>query len=507
MDEFLRSMTLPFLACVLLAGIHVYLGIHVISRKVIFVDLALAQIAAFGAVYGVLLGYDLHDDPWAIKGFSLIFAFLGATVFSLTRSRRERIPQEAVIGITYAVVLAGTILASSHLPHGAEDLRELLSGSILWVRLETIVFTAILYAAIGVVLAVFHRKFLRISLEPERAHDEGLRIRFWDFLFYALFGFVVTSSVAISGVLLVFTFLVIPAVVAVLFADRIVNRLLIGWAVGAVVSFIGVVVSYTEDLPSGPTIVVAFGVFLVLAAMLRMLVSAPRKSVAVVRIAVGTVALLLFVQGTLLLRHEEERGPLDLLRSPVKNERLLALRAVPAEQWGKVRPLLPRLLADAEPEVRSAAVDAIGQNDDGGDPAVLSALNALLGDADEHVRETALQYLRNRRDPSSIEPLMQALEGEEDEYLQVEMAHALLEVGDLRGVGFLLDLMDRGSVPQVRKDAYEGLCSHLPVELPFRSDLAVGDNDEQVARIRSWLTEIRGRLRFDPATLRFSLPE
>src|SRR5688572_12264450 len=137
MAAFLESMAWPFAACLVLAGIHVYLGIHVLARKVIFVDLALAQIAALGTVWGVILGWDVHEDPWPIKGFSLAFCVLGAAVFSATRARRERVPHEAVIGITYAVALAATILLSSDLAHGAEEVRELLTGSILWVRPET----------------------------------------------------------------------------------------------------------------------------------------------------------------------------------------------------------------------------------------------------------------------------------------------------------------------------------------------------------------------------------
>ena len=183
MAEFFHLMTYPFLACLLIAGIHVYLGLHVISRKVIFVDLALAQIAAFGAIYGVLLGYDLHEDVWAIKGFSLLFAFLGAVVFSLTRMRREKVPHEAVIGITYAVALAATILGSVHLAHGADEVRALLAGSILWVRGDTILYLALLYAAIGWFHYRYRRRFLAISLDPDAAEASGVNLQWWDFLF------------------------------------------------------------------------------------------------------------------------------------------------------------------------------------------------------------------------------------------------------------------------------------------------------------------------------------
>ena len=148
MSQFFASMERPFVACLLLAGILVYLGIHVLSRKVIFVDLALAQIAALGSVWGVLLGWDLQDDPWAVKAFSLAFTFLGAAVFTMTRTRDERVPHEALIGITYAVALGATILASAHLAHGAEEVSELLAGSILWVRGDTILLSILVFLSL-----------------------------------------------------------------------------------------------------------------------------------------------------------------------------------------------------------------------------------------------------------------------------------------------------------------------------------------------------------------------
>src|SRR5262245_58691990 len=160
------TMIWPLLACLVLTGIHVYLGIHVIARKVIFVDLALATIAALGAVWAALLGWDLHEDAWTVKLFSLFFTFLGAAVFSFTRMRHERVPHEAVIGITYAVALAAIILGTARLPHGAEEVRDLQAGSILWVDGRTIGLTALLYSAIGAFHWVFRRRFLAISLTP-----------------------------------------------------------------------------------------------------------------------------------------------------------------------------------------------------------------------------------------------------------------------------------------------------------------------------------------------------
>jgi len=258
MSQFLQSMAWPFAACLLLAGILVYLGIHVLSRKVIFVDLALAQIAALGSVWGVLLGWDLHSDPWQVRAFSLAFTILGAVVFTWTRMRDERVPHEALIGITYAVALGATILASSHLAHGAEEVSELMAGSILWVRGPEILGTSLVFGAVGAFHWIFRRRFFLISLDPAAAEREGVNLRLWDFLFYVSLGFAVTSAVSIAGVLLVFSYLVIPAVVAMLFARKISTRLALGWIVGTVVSAIGCSLSYRFDLPSGPTIVATY---------------------------------------------------------------------------------------------------------------------------------------------------------------------------------------------------------------------------------------------------------
>jgi len=266
-------MTYPFMACLLLAGIHVYLGIHVMQRKVIFVDLALAQIAALGSVAGILLGYSYHEYPWQSKIFSLSFAVFGAPIFAITKMRHEKVPQEAIIGITYAVALALTVLASANLPHGADEIRELFSGSILWVKPEVIYVTACLYGLIGSFHYVFRRKFLRLSGFDEYKENADIDLKnpkLWDFLFYLSFAFVVTSSVHIAGVLLVFAYLVIPAAIAMLLSDNLKIRLILGWGIGTFVSVFGVTYSYFQDLPSGPVIVVFSGLLLAFVGLVKL---------------------------------------------------------------------------------------------------------------------------------------------------------------------------------------------------------------------------------------------
>jgi zinc/manganese transport system permease protein len=265
--EMLAFLVLPFLASLILTGIHAYLGVHVVERGVIFVDLALAQIAALGATIAILAGMNPHgaEAYW----ISLGFTFLGAGVFALVRSRRARIPLEAFIGITYAVASAASILAMSKATGETEHLKDMLVGNILAVSRHDVIKTAALYGAIGLFHYIFRRQFLLISIDSKQADAEGISIRLWDFLFYASFGFVVTSSVAIAGVLLVFCYLIVPSVGAMLFADRIGPRLAIGWTMGTLVSGFGVYLSVLLDLPTGATIVCTFGGILLLMYLAR----------------------------------------------------------------------------------------------------------------------------------------------------------------------------------------------------------------------------------------------
>lgn len=260
--EILPFLLAPFVASLILTGIHAYLGVHVVERGVIFVDLALAQIAALGATVAIVVGMDPHGrgSYW----ISLGFTFLGAAIFALARTRRGHIPQEAFIGIAYAVASAMAILLMSKATGETEHLKDMLVGNILAVSWPEVRKTAILYGAIGIFHYVFRRKFLLISMNHERAEQLGIKVRFWDFLFYASFGFVVTSSVAIAGVLLVFCYLIVPSVGAMLFADRIGRRLAIGWTMGTLVSALGCFLSVQLDTPTGATIVVTFGGILVL---------------------------------------------------------------------------------------------------------------------------------------------------------------------------------------------------------------------------------------------------
>ena len=268
MEMFLFLLA-PFVASLILTGIHAYLGVHVVERGVIFVDLALAQIAALGATVAIVVGMNPHGagSYW----ISLAFTFIGAAIFALARSRRGRIPQEAFIGITYAVASGAAILLMSKATGETEHLKDMLVGNILAVSWGDVRKTALLYGAVALFHYIFRKKFLLISMNHDKEENLGFNVRLWDFAFYASFGFVVTSSVAIAGVLLVFCYLIVPSVGAMLFAERIGRRLAIGWTMGTLVSALGCFLSVWGDLPTGATIVVSFGGVLILMFLVHLL--------------------------------------------------------------------------------------------------------------------------------------------------------------------------------------------------------------------------------------------
>src|SRR6266550_4480078 len=228
-------MKWPFVASLLFPPLLVYLGLHVVKREVIFVDLALAQVATLGTCVALLMGY--HFDDRITFWISLAVTFLGAAFFSWTRNtNKSAVPQEAIIGITFVVAAAGVILLLSRVAGGKEELEHLLTGDILNATKEDIGQRALVFAALGAFYAAFHKRFVLISSDPDRAFAEGLYVRLWDFLFYAAFALVVVSFVRLAGVLLTFAYLIVPAVCAVMLAERWMPRLVIGWGVAVTAS-------------------------------------------------------------------------------------------------------------------------------------------------------------------------------------------------------------------------------------------------------------------------------
>jgi zinc/manganese transport system permease protein len=281
MIEPLAFLWPSFLVAVSLVGIHAYFGIQVLARRVIFVDLALAQIAALGATVAFMLGHPAQSP--ATFGYSLLFTLLAAVLLAFTRSWATRVPQEALIGVIYVVAAAAAILLIDRAPQGAEHLKQILTGNILTSGLNDVVVVVPLYAAIGLLHWLMRRWLSRA----------GSLV--WDFVFYATFGVVVTSSVAIAGVLLVFSFLIVPAAIGIMFSSSLQGQLAIGWCVGAFASAAGLAVSFAFDLPTGAAIVCVFGGAMVVAGLLYPILRGNRqraRRVAIATIRWSTAAIL-----------------------------------------------------------------------------------------------------------------------------------------------------------------------------------------------------------------------
>src|SRR6058998_1057490 len=271
----------PIVACVLLPWLLVYLGLHVVQRGIIFVDIAMAQMASLGICVALLFRLDLHG--WSTFVIALGFTLIGGAIFSLTGKRTSQIPQEAVIGIAYVVAAAAAVLLLSRAAEGDEEIKNMLVGNILLVTPREVWERFVLFAAVGIFHFVFRRNFLLVSFDRDGAYQKGLRVRWWDFFFYAVFGLVVTSFVRIAGVLLVFSYLIVPAVCGISLARRTANRLLIGWFIALLGGVAGLFLSYWWDLPSGAAIVCTFGALLILVSLIglarhRMRASAANNS-------------------------------------------------------------------------------------------------------------------------------------------------------------------------------------------------------------------------------------
>jgi len=264
----------PSAACVLLPWLLVYLGLHVVQRGIIFIDIAMAQMASLGICIGVLLGYEPENPLSYALGLGV--TLLGAAIFSVSAKRSSQVPQEAIIGIAYVVAAAAAILLLSRSAHGNEEIRNMLVGDITVVSAAEVWKCFAVFVAVGIVHFIFRKNFLLVSFQREEAYRQGWRVRWWDFFFYATFGIVVTIFVRVAGVLLVFSYLIVPAVCAVTLARRISIRLLLGWLISLAGGIAGLFISFWGDFPSGAAIVCTFGALLILAALVALL--RPRKA-------------------------------------------------------------------------------------------------------------------------------------------------------------------------------------------------------------------------------------
>lgn len=263
----LEIMVLPFVAAIMLSFIQAYFGLHVLDRGIIFVDLALAQIAALGAVCAILIGIDIHGEHAFFV--SLSFTAVGALLFTFTKPRDRRIPHEAIIGTIYVVATAATILVLDRAPKEAEHIKHMLVGNILFVDWTELIKTFLLYTGVALFHLAFRKKFLLITYRPHEAAEQGISVWWWDFLFYLTFGVVVTSAVRIAGVLLVFSYLIVTAIIGTYFATTLTQRIIVGSLIGILASLVGMVLSALTDSPTGAMIVVTFACFLVIAGIIK----------------------------------------------------------------------------------------------------------------------------------------------------------------------------------------------------------------------------------------------
>lgn len=488
-------MLWPLAACLVLTGIHVYLGVHVIARKVIFVDLALAQIAALGTVVGVLLGYEVSKDSTALYLYSLAFTIFGAFIFSVTKMKTEKVPHEAIIGIVYAVTFAATMLVISRSALGPQELDHILKGELLWVQGPTVLKTALIYAAVGVFHFVFRKKFMAISSDPVKAEESGMNVRLWDFLFYMSFGFVITSSVAIAGVFLVFSYLIIPSVGAMLLSDKLGTRLAIGWIGGSLCSFVGVKLSWNTGLPTSPLVVCVLAAAL-LASGFYYFVRSTKSKAAVLRNVVQSLGVVaLFVLGVLFFRKGEE-DPLEhnmhLLESQLATDRITAIAnlrtfAGDKEHWV---PLVVERLKDPDAEVRRAGLSALAE---AGEKEVLPHIPELLGDESDAVRQTAVTALRTLGGPEHAGLLTERAKAEEDPEIRLSMLKTAVELGSTSALVELGAMVEEGGI--FADDAFDALKGHL--DASFRK--------EETKMLVEWIRTHEADLRWDPATRIFTI--
>jgi zinc/manganese transport system permease protein len=473
-------MLLPFLACLVLSINHVYLGIHVISRKVIFVDLALAQIAALGATYATTLGYDPYGDSLKVSFFSLAFTFVGAGAFAIARMRKEKVPQEAFIGIIYAAATAASILILSKSITGGEELKHMLVGELLLVTPHSVLQMALLYAAIGVFHVIFRKKFLAISMDPEAAEASGINVRFWDILFYMSFGVVITKSVAVVGVLLVFSYLVVPAVVAQMWSSSVSGRLFLGWAVAILASTAGILWSFYSDYPTGPAVVVMLTMSLILSSIIYYFRNAPSKAQAAFQVGVMTAFVVLFMFGLSHFRkvestHQAQQSPVDLL------------------------------LHELEEDEEAHQLDAIQHLGDMRDPRIVPALTKFLEkERSEQLVEATIDALAKQKDQRAIAALRNAVNRNYDDFMKLSIGTAQLKIGDPQGFLTLIHILQNEEAGYARQQAAIELETQSGQKFGYNAEKSVQENSAALKKIMQWWDKRGKRMTYNKETGKFA---
>jgi len=490
---------LPSAAAFILVATHTYLGLHVISRNVFFVDLALAQVAALGSTVAFLYGFELGDS--VTYYVSLLFAVGGAWFFSVARLPDNRVPQEAIIGLTFAVASAGAILLSAENPHGAEHLRDIMAGSILVVSAKEVIQAACLYGAIGVFHWVFRRPLLEVSFDREGAEQRGLRVRWWDFLFYLSFAIVITSSVRIAGVLLVFILLIAPAVCGAMFATGIRARLVVGWGCGILATIGGLMLSSRMDWPPAPAISCIFAAILIGSAVIDSVRRSARKGFALARFAGAAVALCAVGFGlAAFLRSDLASHRLGL---EVEQEAAAAsghTHGSPEHEHGGSRQDLIGALSDEHANVRASAAEQLGRL---GDPAVLPQLSQALQDPADAVKEKAAAALGMLGRAEAAAALEAALgQSDQDEWVHLREAEALVRCGGRKGMSVLIAMASDADAQLVRAQALEKALGFAGQPAQPAGDAAAAT---ALHSLKAWWAANEARAHWDAAAARFTL--
>ncbi len=462
-----RWMLAPLLACLILSITHVYFGIHVVSRKVIFVDLALAQIAALGATYATTLGYDANDagDKLAVALFSLAFTFVGAGLFAIARMRKERVPQEAFIGITYAAASATAVLILSKSPTGGEELKHMLVGDVLLVSMQTIRFDAVLYSLVLIFHFIFRSKFFAISADAEAAHGAGINIRLWDMLFYMSFGVLVTQSVAIAGVLLVFSYLVIPAVIAQMWNDTVKGRLALGWMIAISASVAGILWSFYADYPTGPAVVMTLAGFLLISGAAYSIIRSEAPGRAALSVATMVLIGVAFF------------GALGHFRK-VDNVSNAATGRSPADV----------LLEELKHDETASQLDAVNHLSEMNDPRIIPALSDLLAHSQsEQVVESIAEAMEQKKDPKAAPALKAALSRDYDPFLKLTLAKALVALNDRAGYTTLIAILKNDEAGFARSQAIEIIKAKAKTDFGYNAEKTAAENKGAIDRAENWV--------------------
>ncbi len=381
LDGLVEMLGLPFLLCAAMTAILGYLGLHVLRREIVFVDIAMAQIVAVGVIVAHLL-FDAEGDSPLVYASAFCLAVVAAAFYSFTRRSVREISSEAVIGVSYAVAAAAALFLLGVATGGHVHAQHMLSGSVLWVTWNDLVVLGIVFSCVGFCFYLLRKQFEKTAGGYEDAIREGMNVVGWDFLFYTLIGLVITFAVRIGGVVLVFCLLIIPATIAVMHSRNLWTRMLIAWTVGVSGSLLGLLFADRLDFSVGPAVAFLLGVGLVVATAWRRLSVAPAAGLTVVIVTIYT-ALLIAAPG-----------------SDVPGANTIGDETRITELSSEVQPIESKTTESepADPQVRSEAVlQAIDLDVQSG---VISALEYLKEDPPIFFRQQVVDRLNEALEAS-----------------------------------------------------------------------------------------------------------